>query len=102
MEQERFQSLIEQINKKKKSMRAIFETLTKHVQCLMESQSTGNHQDAVPALCKTSKELDTTLAKFNELHDKAPELVDSERAEYEIEWIHNVHVHYNEISGRIK
>ena len=100
IEQERFQSLIEQLNKKKKSMGTIFETLAKHAHCLMESQS--NNQDAVPALRKTSKELDTTLVNCNELHDKALELVDSERAEQEIEWIRNVHAHYNEISGRIE
>ena len=53
MEQERFQSLMEQINKKKKSMETILETLTKHAQSLMESPSKG--QDATPALRKTSK-----------------------------------------------
>ena len=30
------------------------------------------------------------------------ELVDSKHAEYEIEWIRNVHAHYNEVSGRIE
>lgn len=30
------------------------------------------------------------------------ELVDSKRPEYEIQWIHNVHAHYNEVSGRIE
>ena len=100
MEQERFQSLMEQINKKKKSMETIFETLTKHAQSLMESQSNG--QDATPALRKTSKELDATLTNCNELHNKALELVDSKHAEYEIEWIRNVHAHYNEISGKIE
>ena len=100
MEQERFQSLMEQINKKKKSMETILETLTKHAQSLMESQSKG--QDATPALRKTSKELDTTLTNCNELHNKALELVDSKHAEYEIEWIRNVHAHYNEVSGRIE
>ena len=100
MEQERFQSLMEQINKKKKSMETILETLTKHAQSLMESQ--GNGQDATPALRKTSKELDTTLTNCNELHNKALELVDSKHAEYEIEWIRNVHAHYNEVSGRIE
>ena len=53
MEQERFQSLIEQINKKRKSMETIFETLTKHAQSLMESQSNG--QDAIPAFTKLLK-----------------------------------------------
>ena len=48
IEQERLQSLMEQINKKKKSMETIFETLTKHAQSLMESQSNG--QDATPSL----------------------------------------------------
>ena len=100
MEQERFQSLMEQINKKKKSMETILETLTKHAQSLMESQSKG--RDATPALRKTSKELDTTLTNCNELHNKALELVDSKHAEYEIEWIRNVHAHYNEVSGRIE
>ena len=100
IEQERFQSLMEQINKKKKSMETIFETLTKHAQSLMESQSNG--QDATPALRKTSKELDATLTNCNELHNKALELVDSKHAEYEIEWICNVHAHYNEISGKIE
>ena len=100
MEQERFQSLMEQINKKKKSMETILETLTKHAQSLMESQSKG--QDATPALRKTSKELDTTLTNCNELHNKALELVDSKHAEYEIEWIRNVHAHNNEVSGRIE
>ena len=100
MEQERFQSLMEQINKKTKSMETILETLTKHAQSLMESQSNG--QDATPALRKTSKELDTTLTNCNELHNKALELVDSKHAEYEIEWIRNVHAHYNEVSGRIE
>ena len=100
MEQERFQSLIEQINKKKKSMETVLETLTKHAQSVMESQSNG--QDATPALRKTSKELDTALTNCNELHNKALELVDSKHAEYEIEWIRNVHVHYNEVSGRIE
>ena len=100
MEQERFQSLMEQINKKKKSMETVLETLTKHAQSLMESQSKG--QDATPALRKTSKELDTTLTNCNELHNKALELVDSKHAEYEIEWIRNVHAHYNEVSGRIE
>ena len=65
----------------------------------MESQS--NSQDATPALRKTSKELDTALTNCNELHNKALELVDSKHAEYEIEWIRNVHTHYNEVSGRI-
>ena len=51
MEQERFQSLMEQVNKKKKSMETIFETLKKHAQSLMESQS--NSQDATPSLRKT-------------------------------------------------
>lgn len=41
MEQERFQSLMEQINKKRKSMETVLETLTKHTQSLMESQSIG-------------------------------------------------------------
>ena len=100
MEQERFQSLMEQINKKRKSMETVLETLTKHTQSLMESQSIG--QDATPALRKTSKELDTTLTNCNELHNKALELVDSKHAEYEIEWIRNVHAHYNEVSGRIE
>ena len=62
MEQERFQSLMEQISRKKKSMETIFENLTKHAQSLMESQSNG--QDATPALRKTSKELDATLTKL--------------------------------------
>ena len=92
MEQERFQSLMEQISKKKKSMEKIFETLTKHAQSLMESQSNG--QDATSVLRKTSKELDATLTNCNELHNRALELVDSKHAEYEIEWIRNVHVHY--------
>ena len=73
MEQERFQSLMEQINKKKKSMETIFETLTKHAQGLMESQSNG--QDATPALRKTSKELDATLTNCNELHNYTSILV---------------------------
>ena len=55
MEQERFQSLMEQINKKKKSMETIFETLTQHAQSLMKSQ--GNGEDTTPALRKISKEL---------------------------------------------
>ena len=46
-------------------METIFETLTKHTQSLMESESNG--QDARPALGKTSKELDTTLESCNEL-----------------------------------
>ena len=100
MEQERFQNLMEQINKKKKSMETIFETLTKHAQNLMESQSNG--QDTTPALRKTSKELDTSLTNCNELQNKALELVDSKRAEYEIEWIRNVHAHYNEINAKIE
>ena len=100
MEQERFQSLMEQINKKRKSMETVLETLTKHTQSLMESQSIG--QDTTPALRKTSKELDTTLTNCNELHNKALELVDSKHAEYEIKWIRNVHAHYNEVSGRIE
>ena len=91
MEQERFQSLMEQINKKKKSMETVLETLTKHAQSLMESQSNG--QDATPALRKTSKELDTTLTNCNELHNKALELVDSKHSEY---------AYYNEVSGRIE
>ena len=66
----------------------------------MESQSNG--QDATPALRKTSKELDTSLTNCNELHNKALELVDSKRADYEIEWIRNVHAHYNEISAKIE
>ena len=100
MERERFQSLIEQLNRKKKSTETIFETLTKHAQSLMESQSNG--QDAVAALRKTSKELDTTLANINALHNKALELVDSKSAEYKIEWIRNMHAHHNEVSGRIE
>ena len=100
MEQESFQSLMEQINKKKKSMETLFETLTKHAQSLCGSQSNG--QDATPSLRKTSKELDATLTNCNELHNKALELVDSKHAEYEIEWIRNVHAHYNEITGKIK
>lgn len=100
MEQERFQRLMEQINKKKKSMETIFETLTQHAQSLMKSQ--GNGEDTTPALRKTSKELDTTLTNCNELHNKALELVDSKCAEYEIEWIRNVDAHYNEVSGRIE
>ena len=75
-------------------METIFETLTKHAQSLMESQS--NYQDVTPALRKTSKELDVTLINCNELHNKALELVDSKHAEYEIEWIRNVHAHYTE------
>ena len=55
---------MEQINKKKKSMETIFETLTKHAQSLMESQS--NVQDATPALRKTSKELGTTITNCND------------------------------------
>ena len=81
-------------------METIFETLTKHAQSLMESQSNG--QDATPALRKTSKELDATLTNCNELHNKALKLVDSKHAEYEIEWIRNVHAHYNEISGKVE
>ena len=81
-------------------METVFETLTKHAQSLMESQSNG--QDATPALRKTSKELDSTLTHCNELHNKALELVDSKHAEYEIEWIRNVHAHYNEVSGKIE
>lgn len=100
MEQERFQSLMEQINKKRKSMETVLETLTKHTQSLMESQSIGQY--TTPALRKTSKELDTTLTNCNELHNKALELEDSKHAEYEIKWIRNVHAHYNEVSGRIE
>ena len=81
-------------------METVLETLTKHAESLMELQSNG--QDATPALRKTSKELDTTLTNCNELHNKALELVDSKHAEYEIEWIRNVHAHYNEVSGRIE
>ena len=44
-----------------------------------------------PSLHKTSKELETALTNCNELHTKALELVDSKRAEYENEWIRNVH-----------
>lgn len=51
---------------------------------------------------KTSKELETALTNCNELHNKALELVDSKRAEYENEWIRNVHTLYKEVSGRIK
>ena len=48
MEQERFQSLMEKINKKENQyMETIFETLTKHAQNLMASQRNG--QDATPA-----------------------------------------------------
>ena len=102
MEQERCQSLMEQINKKRKSMETVLETLTKHTQSLMESQSIGQDATKTTALRKTSKELDTTLTNCNELHNKALELVDSKHAEYEIEWIRNVHAHYNEVSGRIE
>ena len=100
MEQDRFQSLMEQMKRKNKSMETIFETLTQHAQSLMKSQ--GNGEDTTPALRKTSEELDTTLTNCNELHNRALELVDSKGTEYEIEWIRNVHAHYNEVSGRIE
>lgn len=64
MEQKKFQSLMEQINKKKKSMEIIFETFTKHAQRVMKSQSTS--PDATPAMSKTSKELYATLTNCNE------------------------------------
>ena len=70
---------MEQINKKKKSMKAIF---TKHAQSLIESHRIG--LDATPALRKTSKELYATLTNCNELHNRALELVDRKHAEYEI------------------
>ena len=41
----------------------------------MKSQNTG--QDAVAAVRKTSKELDTALTKYKALCNKALELVDS-------------------------
>lgn len=72
-------------NKKKKSMETIFETLTKHAQSLMESQS--KRPDATPAVRKTSNEFYATLTNCDELHNKALQLEDSKHAEYEIEWI---------------
>ena len=63
-------------------MKAIFETLTKHAQSLIESHRIG--LDATPALRKTSKELYATLTNCNELHNRALELVDRKHAEYEI------------------
>lgn len=53
-------------------METIFETLTKHAQSLMESQSNG--PDATPAVRKTSKECYATLRNWDELHNKALEL----------------------------
>ena len=50
MEQERFQSLIEQLKKKQKSMETMFETLT-----TVKTQNVAGFR-------KTSKELDSTLA----------------------------------------
>ena len=98
IEQEKFQRLLEQMNMKKKSMETIFETLSNHAQNLMESKG----QDASAALRKTSKELETALANCNELHNKMLELLDSKSVEHEIEWIRKVHLHCNEISGRIE
>ena len=98
IEQEKFHRLLEQINMRKKSMETIFETLSNHAQNLMESKG----QDAPAALRKTSKELETTLANCNELHNKMLELLDSKSVEHEIEWIRNMHVCYNEISSRVE
>lgn len=98
MEQERFQTLMEQITRKRNQWKQSLK-LTKHAQSLMESQS--NDQENT-SLHKTSKELETALTNCNELHNKALELVDSKRAEYENEWIRNVHTLYKEVSGRIK
>lgn len=42
------------------------------------------------------------LINCNELYNKVFELVDSKYVEYEIEWICNVYVYYNEISGKIE
>ena len=89
---------MEQITRKRNQWKQSLK-LTKHAQSLKESQS--NDQENT-SLHKTSKELETALTNCNELHNKALELVDSKRAEYENEWIRNVHTLYKEVSGRIK
>ena len=100
IEQEKFQRLLDQMNLRKKSQETIFETLTNYAQSLMESHDGG--QDAPAALRKTERELEVALANCNELHNKLLELLNTERAEYEIKWIREIYERYNEISGKIE
>ena len=100
IEQEKFQRLLDQMNLRKKSQETIFETLTNYAQSLMESHDGG--QDAPAALRKTERELEVALANCNELHNKLLELLNTERAEYEIKWIREIYGGYNEISGKIE
>ena len=100
IEQEKFQRLLDQMNLRKKSQETIFETLTNYAQSLMESHDGG--QDAPAALRKTARELEVALANCNELHNKLLELLNTERAEYEIKWIREIYARYNEMSGKIE
>ena len=86
-EQEKFHRLLEQMNAKRKSLEAVFETHMEHALSLIESIDKGQEKPA--ALQKTEKEFDVALANCDEIHYRVLELLNNENIEQEIEWIRN-------------
>ena len=97
-EQEKFHRLLEQMNAKRKSLEAVFETHMEHALSLIESIDKCQEKSA--ALRKAEKELDVTLANCDEIHYRVLELLNKENIEQEIEWIRNIHARYTSVSAK--
>ena len=97
-EQEKFQRLLEQMNAKRKSLEAVFETHMEHALSLIESIDKGQEKPA--ALRRAEKELDVALANCDEIHYRVLELLNKENIEQEIEWIRNIHAGYTSVSAK--
>lgn len=97
-EQEKFHRLLEQMNAKRKSLEAVFETHMEHALSLIESIDKGQEKSA--ALRKAEKELDVALANCDEIHYRVLELLNKENIEQEIEWIRNIHARYTSVSAK--
>lgn len=97
-EQEKFHRLLEQMNAKRKSLEAVFETHMEHALSLIESIDKGQEKPA--ALRKAEKELDVALANCDEIHYRVLELLNNENIEQEIEWIRNIHARYTSVSAK--
>ena len=96
--QEKFHRLLEQMNAKRKSLEAVFETHMEHALSLIESIDKGQEKPA--ALRRAEKELDVALANCDEIHYRVLELLNKENIEQEIEWIRNIHARYTSVSAK--
>ena len=97
-EQKKFHRLLEQMNAKRKSLEAVFETHMEHALSLIESIDKGQEKPA--ALRRAEKELDVALANCDEIHYRVLQLLNKENIEQEIEWIRNIHARYTSVSAK--